>query len=101
QMDASGETTEDAFFKAPQKGQMVEGTIASIDRDGILIDIGSKAEGMVAASELPQLLTAVKPPKVGEQVMALVLRGEDREGRVLLSLERGREEQGWRDAHRL
>jgi small subunit ribosomal protein S1 len=101
QMDASGEVAEDALFRAPQRGQMVEGTIASIDRDGILVDIGSKAEGMVAASEIPQLMSSPNPPVVGEQVTALVLRGEDREGRVLLSLQRGREEQGWRDIERL
>jgi small subunit ribosomal protein S1 len=101
QMDASGEVAEDALFRAPQRGQMVEGTIASIDRDGILVDIGSKAEGMVAASEIPMLMASPTPPVVGEQVTALVLRGEDREGRVLLSLQRGREEQGWRDVERL
>src|SRR5207248_868866 len=101
QMDAGEVAPEDAYFRAPQRGQMIDGTIASIDRDGILVDVGAKAEGEVAPSELPELLSGPNPPKVGDKVVALVLRDEGREGRILLSLMRGREEQGWRDADRI
>lgn len=101
QMDAGVETPEEPFLRRAQRGEMVDGTIASIDRDGILVDIGAKSEGMVAASEIPLLLGSANPPQVGESVIAYVLRGEDREGRMLLSLLRGREEQGWRTAEQL
>ena len=61
QMDASGEVAEDALFRAPQRGQMVEGTIASIDRDGILVDIGR------AADELKSVLAAVNYRNLDEE----------------------------------
>ncbi|TAK21460.1 MAG: S1 RNA-binding domain-containing protein [Chloroflexota bacterium] len=96
QMDAERLSSADPTRRGPRKGDIVEGTITSIDRDGILIDIGTKIEGDVAASELAALLGGENPPKIGESVLAYVLTGENPEGRVLLSLQRGQEERAWR-----
>jgi small subunit ribosomal protein S1 len=92
QMDAEerGERT------GPRRGEIVEGTITAIDRDGILIDIGTKSEGEVPLQEVAELMAGDEPPKVGDAVLAYVIRPENAEGRPLLSLKRGRVERAWR-----
>jgi small subunit ribosomal protein S1 len=82
--------------RGPQRGEIVDGTITSIDRDGILIDVGTKAEGEVPATEVAELMASPEPPKVGDQVLAYVLRPQGFEGRPLLSLKRGEVERAWR-----
>jgi small subunit ribosomal protein S1 len=80
-----------------RRGEVVEGTVMSIERDGVLVDIGFKSEGVVPAQEMHSLgadpLTKVSP---GEQILVYVLQPETPEGQVALSIDRARGEQGWR-----
>src|SRR4030088_800450 len=84
-------------YRSLRRGDVVEGTIMSLDRDGVLRDIGSKSEGIIPLSEMHSLgadpLTRLR---VGEMVVAYVLQPETTEGQVLLSLDRARGERGWR-----
>jgi small subunit ribosomal protein S1 len=100
QMDAE-RTTEDSGRRIPRRGEIVEGTIASIDRDGILIDVGGKSDGNVPVNEIAELMASEDPPKVGDQVLAYVLASGDREGRMLLSLRQGQVERAWRQLEQL
>src|SRR5690606_11394313 len=66
-------------------GQLVHGTVVKIDRDEVLLDIGYKSEGVIPAREL-SIRNDVDPSEVvslGEQVEALVLTKEDKEGRLV------------------
>ncbi len=80
-----------------KRGEVVEGTVMSIERDGVLVDIGFKSEGVVPTQEMHSLgadpLTKLAP---GEQVLVYVLQPETAEGQVALSIDRARGEQGWR-----
>jgi small subunit ribosomal protein S1 len=78
-------------------GDLVEGTIVKIDRDEVLLDIGYKSEGVIPAKEL-SIRQDVDPSEVvhvGEQVEALVLQKEDKEGRLILSKKRAQYERAW------
>lgn len=89
---------EDALdYKKLQRGDIVEGTIMRIDRDGVLVDIGSKSEGIIPPHEL-QSLTAkgLSELKLGDPVVVYVMQAENQEGQVVLSLDRARGEKGWR-----
>lgn len=101
QMDAERAAEETGRLAGPRRGEIVEGTIAAIDRDGILIDVGGKSEGTVPLHEVAELLTADEPPKPGDQVLAYVLSPGDREGRMLLSLRQGQVERAWRSLEQL
>jgi len=80
-----------------RRGEVVEGTVMSIDRDGVLVDIGFKSEGVVTASEMHSLgADPFTKVTVGEQVLVYVLSPETAEGQVALSIDRARGEQGWR-----
>jgi small subunit ribosomal protein S1 len=100
QMDAE-RTAEEPGRRVPRRGEIVEGTIASIDRDGILIDVGGKSDGTVPVHEIAELMQSENPPKVGDQVLAYVLASGDREGRMLLSLRQGEVERAWRSLEQL
>ncbi len=101
QMDAADRGTEEPGVRAPRRGEIVEGTVTSIDRDGILIDVGAKFEGTVVESEVLGLINGTAPPKAGDTVLAYVISPSDREGRVVLSLVQGMEERAWRQLEQM
>lgn len=89
-------------FKALKYGDIVAGTVVRVGPREILIDIGSKSEGIVASKELEKLSAdGFKKIHVGDQLLACVLKAENHEGNVVLSLERAQMETDWRDAERM
>jgi len=79
-----------------RRNDVVEGVVVSTDHDEFLVDIGAKSEAVVPINEVPSGVGA-EVPNVGDTVLAVVLSGEDQEGRVVLSLTRARAERGWRN----
>src|SRR5881398_936486 len=78
-------------------GDIVEGVIVRVDRDEVLLDIGYKTEGVIPSREL-SIKHDVDPSevvKVGDEIEALVLQKEDKEGRLILSKKRAQYERAW------
>ncbi len=89
-------------FKALKYGDIVAGTVVHVEPREILIDIGAKSEGIVASKELEALTSdALKKMHVGDHLLAFVLKSENRDGNVVLSLARAQMETDWREAERL
>ena len=89
----------DASIIDVDDGQLVHGTVVKIDRDEVLLDIGYKSEGVIPSREL-SIRNDVNPAEIvtmGEQVEALVLTKEDKEGRLVLSKKRAQYERAWGD----
>src|SRR5919205_432882 len=87
----------DETIKYFNDGDIVEGTIVKVDRDEVLLDIGYKTEGVIPSREL-SIKHDVDPHevvKVGDEVEALVLQKEDKEGRLILSKKRAQYERAW------
>jgi small subunit ribosomal protein S1 len=87
----------DETIKYFNDGDIVEGTIVKVDRDEVLLDIGYKTEGVIPSREL-SIKHDVDPSqvvKVGDEVEALVLQKEDKEGRLILSKKRAQYERAW------
>ncbi|MBK4144469.1 30S ribosomal protein S1 [Corynebacterium macginleyi] len=87
----------DATIKYFNDGDIVEGTVVKVDHDEVLLDIGYKTEGVIPSREL-SIKHDVNPDevvKVGDEVDALVLTKEDKEGRLLLSKKRAQYERAW------
>ncbi len=86
-----------ASMVSVEDGQLVTGSIVRVDRDEVLLDIGYKSEGVIPAREL-SIRNDVDPSEivnVGDEVEALVLQKEDKEGRLLLSKKRAQYERAW------
>ena len=80
-----------------EDGQIVDGTVVKIDKDEVLLDIGYKSEGVIPAREL-SIRNDVDPNEIvrlGDEIEALVLQKEDKEGRLVLSKKRAQYERAW------
>src|SRR6266508_22123 len=87
----------DATIVEFNDGDIVEGTVVKVDRDEVLLDIGYKTEGVIPSREL-SIKHDVDPNevvKVGDDIEALVLQKEDKEGRLILSKKRAQYERAW------
>ncbi len=71
--------------------QVVEGTVISIDKKEVIVNIGYKSDGVISASEFrynPDL-------KVGDKVDVYVETQEDRKGQLILSHKKARLSKSW------
>ena len=87
----------EASLKDFNDGDLVAGKVVRIDHDEVLLDIGYKSEGVIPVKEL-SIRHDVDPGevvKVGDEIEALVLQKEDKEGRLILSKKRAQYERAW------
>jgi len=77
-------------------GDIIDGVVVRVDPDEVLVDVGSKSEGVIAARELG---THADPDMVelhpGDLIKVFVLQPENEDGNVVLSLRRARAESVW------
>ncbi|WP_278855443.1 30S ribosomal protein S1 [Kocuria palustris] len=93
----------DATIKYFNDGDLVEGTVVKVDRDEVLLDIGYKTEGVIPSREL-SIKHDINPDSVvavGDEIEALVLTKEDKEGRLILSKKRAQYERAWGDIEKI
>ncbi|GAB4560252.1 MAG: 30S ribosomal protein S1 [Anaerolineae bacterium] len=85
----------------PKAGEIRDGIVVSVSPTEILIDIGAKSEGVVSGRELERLGEDLEKLKPGDSVLAYVVRPEDKDGNIVLSLTRAQQERDWRRAEEL
>jgi len=95
-LNEAGENTQggDSFkelyeesLKTYQEGEIVRGEIVQIDKEFVLVDIGYKSEGQIRIAEFIDLEGQLTI-KVGDKVDVLLVRKENKEGRIILSKEK-------------
>jgi ribosomal protein S1 len=86
---------EEEAFKTPSHGDIVDGIVVRVDADEVLVDIGSKAEGVISSKELGLRSEGEADLVPGDQIKVYVLQPENDEGNVVLSLRRARAETVW------
>ena len=93
-VNASKEDLEKAYDETLNKvseHQVVEGTVISIDKKEVIVNIGYKSDGIIPASEFrynPDL-------KVGDKVEVYVENQEDAKGQLVLSHKKARLSKSW------
>ncbi len=87
----------DQTLVAFDEGDIVKGTVVKVDNDEVLLDIGYKSEGVIPVRELSirHDVDAHEVVKLGDEIEALVLQKEDKEGRLILSKKRAQYERAW------
>ncbi|MCL6431171.1 MAG: S1 RNA-binding domain-containing protein [Anaerolineae bacterium] len=89
-------------YKTAQHGDILQGVIMQITPTEILVDVGSKSEGIISGRELERMDPELRRSlRVGQQVLAYVIRPEDQDGNIVLSLTRAQMEADWRRAEEL
>lgn len=91
--NGEGELTKayDETLNKIQEHQVVEGTVISIDKKEVVVNIGYKSDGIIPASEFrynPDL-------KVGDKVEVYVESQEDKNGQLELSHKKARLQKSW------
>ena len=92
---------EEMDFKVLKRGEVVEGSVMRVDSDGVFLDIGHKEEGFVPMGEM-KTITKEEMVKLseGDSLIAFVMRPDSKDG-PMLSVDRARGEEGWRDIQKL
>ncbi len=84
-------------FRPLKEGDVVQGVVVHIDREGVLVDVGTKSEGIIRRHELSRdsNLAAEDIVKVGERIDVYVLEPENQDGNLILSKKRADFEKAW------
>ncbi|MGH2606099.1 MAG: 30S ribosomal protein S1 [Anaerolineales bacterium] len=89
-------------LETPRRGEIRSGTIARVVGTDVLVDIGAKSEGVIPAQEIEQMPDDVRAQlQVGQEITVYIVRTGDRDGSIVLSLDRAQEEKDWQEAERL
>jgi len=86
-----------ASFPALREGDVVQGVVVHIDREGVLVDVGTKSEGIIRRHELSRdpSLSAEDIVKVGERIDVYIMETENQDGNLILSKKRADFEKAW------
>jgi ribosomal protein S1 len=84
-------------FKALREGEVVDGVVVHIDREGVLVDVGTKSEGSIKPNELSRDPSANPEDvvSVGEKIRVYVVQADSQEGGPILSKKRADFENAW------
>lgn len=76
-------------------GDKVKATVLAKTPKALILDIGGKSEGMVAEKAFQEAKEFIRTLEIGDEVTAMVLVPETREGNVLLSLRQASADAAW------
>lgn len=79
----------------PQKGKLVKGRIVAKNRRSLVLDIGSKTEGVVSDREYSFSQDYIATLNVGDEIEAQVVTVDAGQGQVLLSLRNAAMDARW------
>lgn len=84
-------------FQSLIVGEVVEGVVVHIDREGVLVDVGTKSEGIIRPGELTRDQNANPEDvvSVGEKIKVYVVERESSDGGPVLSKKRADFENAW------
>jgi len=80
-----------------EQGDIVEGSVVRIERDGLLVDVQAKSEGFVPAKEVSNMPVdnIEDVVEIGKRYEFYILREENENGQLTLSLKRVAQARGW------
>ena len=85
-------------FKNLEEGTIIEGTIVSVQKDGVVVDIGYKSEGILLLEEFTS--AEVAKLVVGEKIRVYLEEREDDDGNPILSKDKADKMKVWEDLER-
>ncbi len=90
------EWNRDAAVREPSRGDIREGTVLIKTANEIIMDVGAKRDAVVPRYELEQVDPArIAAIKVGDKINVYVLRLDDPENGLIVSIRRAREYEDW------
>jgi len=94
--------TEEYDYDRPRRGQIREGEILKVEEQGFVVDLGLKRDGFVPRTDVELLGEEVPSSlELGQEVKARIVRLEDQNGNLVLSMYQARFEKDWERAREL
>jgi len=80
-----------------KRGDILSGTILAIDNHGMIVDVGLKRDGVVPRTDL-DALDDVNAYKMGQVVTVMVVKTEDYDGNLVVSIQQALASKDWDEA---
>ncbi|MBN1657897.1 MAG: S1 RNA-binding domain-containing protein [Anaerolineae bacterium] len=94
--DMEALSVEDWDYQRPRRGEIRDGIILAIHDQEIIVDVGAKRDGIVPFADMqrlgPEGIAALSP---GDEVPVYIMRPEDQDGNLLVSLYMARQAKAW------
>jgi small subunit ribosomal protein S1 len=98
-MEDFAKLLEESFAKEElERGDSVVGTIVAVDNQGLIIDIGWKRDGIVSRRDVERLEMNPEDFHVGAEIDVTIMRLEDEDGNLQLSVAQARQGEDWKRA---
>ena len=78
-----------------ERGDIVNGTVLSIDSQGLIVDIGWKQDGIVTRNDIERMGMSTADFQVNAEIDVAVVRLADDEGNLILSAAQARQNVDW------
>ena len=89
-------------YTRPQRGQIIQGKILRIEDDAVFMDVGAKRDAIVPHSDLDLLSEElIESLETGREIPVYVLRSPVGDEELLVSINKGLEQQDWDRAKEL
>ncbi len=86
----------------PERGDIVPGMIVAVDAQGLIVAIdGMKRDGVVQRRDLERMGTDTHNYTVGSEIEVMILRMEDEDGNLVLSVSQAQQTEDWKRAEEL
>lgn len=79
----------------PEPGTIVDGSVITINKKDVLVDLGGISVGIIAGKEAVDSAGTINDLGEGDEVSAFVLEQENEEGLVVLSLRKASQKRTW------
>ena len=88
--------------ETPERGDIVTGMIVAVDGQGLIVGIdGMKRDGVVQRKDLERMALEPSRFSIGDEIDVMILRVEDEDGNLLLSLSQAQQTEDWKRAEEL
>ncbi len=88
--------------EVPERGDIVTGIIVAIDEQGLIVGIeGMKRDGIVQRKDLERMNVEVETFSIGADIDVMILRMEDDDGNLILSVSQAQQTEDWKKAEDL
>ena len=88
--------------EVPERGDIVTGTIVAIDEQGLIVGIeGMKRDGIVQRKDLERMNVDIDTYTVGADIDVMIVRMEDEDGNLVLSVSQAQQTEDWKKAEEL
>jgi small subunit ribosomal protein S1 len=86
----------------PERGDIVTGTILRVDNQGLIVDIGMMGrDGIVSRKDIERLGVETSIYTVGAEIDVIIVRMEDQDGNLVLSVSQAQQSEDWKKAEQL